>query len=139
VLSAVHTWSFSAARMDGRAVESRIGIVFQFPQSFLPNIVSKERKYDEPLADLNDRGALPVFTVEPDYPTTSIAEGSVVLYDLVDSQGQITSTSVLHNVESLTAPTEAASHEWKFVPGKQAGVKTDSAVMIVVTVRRPAL
>jgi TonB family protein len=139
VLSAVHTWSFLPARMDGRAVEARIGIVFQFPQSFLPHVTSRQRKYDEPLADSDDRGALPVFTVEPDYPTTSIAEGSVVLYDSVDSQGQITSTSILRNVGSLTAPTEAALHEWKFVPGKQAGVITDSAVVVVVTFRRPTL
>jgi outer membrane biosynthesis protein TonB len=139
VLSAVHTWSFLPARMDGRAVEARIGIVFQFPQSFLPRVTSRERKYEESLANSADRAALPVVTVEPDYPTTSIAAGSVILYDLVDSQGQITSTSILRNVESLTAPAVAASHQWQFAPGKQAGAKTDSAVVVVVTVRRPTL
>jgi TonB family protein len=139
VLSAVHTWSFSPAEMDGRAVDARIGIVFQFPQSFLPKVTSRERKYEEPLANSADRGALPVVTLEPDYPTTSIAEGSVVLYESIDPQGQITSTSILHNLESLTAPTIDATHKWQFVPGKQAGAKSDSAVMVVVTYRRPTL
>lgn len=137
VLSAVHTWSFLPARMDGRAVEARIGIVFQFPQSFLPQVTSRERKYEEPLADSADRGALPVVTVEPDYPTNSFTEGSVVLSELVDSQGHIISSSILCDVESLTAPTVAALHRWQFVPGKQAGARTDSAVVVVVTFRRP--
>ncbi len=137
VLSAIQTWSFSPARLDGHAVEARIGIVFQFPQSFLPGVTSKEHRYEEPLANAPERGALPVVTVEPDYPPTSIAEGSVVLDELVDQQGQIISTSVLRNVESLSAPTVAASHRWQFVPGKQGGVKTDSEVIVVVTFRRP--
>jgi hypothetical protein len=136
VLSAVRTWTFDPARLDGHAVEGRIGIVFQFPQSFLPPMTSKEREHKEPLADSDDRGALPVVTVEPDYPTSSIAEGSVALYDIADSDGHITSTSILRSVESLTNPTMAAVQQWQFVPGKQAGTATGSAVVVVVTFRR---
>jgi Trypsin-like peptidase domain/Gram-negative bacterial TonB protein C-terminal len=139
VLGAVRTWIFSPARQDGRAVDGRLGIIFQFPQSFLLPITSRERKYAEPLADSADRGALPVLTVEPDYPVNSIAEGSVALYARIDAQGQITSTSVVNDVESLSAPTKAALRQWRFVPGKQAGAKTDSAVAVVITFRRPAL
>ena len=139
VLSAVRTWTFSPARMDGRVVDARIGIVFQFPTSFLFHLGSGEHNYDEPLANSKDRGPLPVLTVEPDYPVNSITEGSVVLYELVDSQGQVSSTSILSGVESLTASTEAAVSKWQFAPGKQAGAETDSAVVVVVTFRRPAL
>ena len=137
VLDAVRTWSFSPARLDGRAVEGRIGIAFQFPQSFLPAVTSRERNYKEPLADAAERGALPMYSIEPDYPVNSIAEGSVVLYGLVDSNGQLTSTSVVRNVDSLTATTDTAVHHWKFVPGKQAGAGAESAVVVVVTFRRP--
>lgn len=139
VLNAVHTWSFEPARMDGKAVEGRIGIVFQFPQSFLPHVTPGKRSYQEPLADSPDRGALPVFTIEPQYPVNSIAQDSVALYESVDAQGHVTSSSVLRDVESLTAPTEAATQQWQFVPGKQGGAKTDSAVVVVVTFRRPTL
>lgn len=138
VLGAVHTWSFTPARMDGRAVEGRVGIVFQFPQSFLPNLTSNQHKYDEPLADSADRAALPVLTLEPDYPINSIAEGSVALYELVDADGEVTSTSVLSDIESLGASTRAALTKWQFVPGKQGGTKIGSADVIVVTFRRPA-
>ncbi len=138
-LDAVRTWSFEAAKLDGRSVAGHIGIVFQFPQSFLPAVTSRERNYKEPLADAADRGALPVATIEPDYPVNSIAEGSVVLYGLVDPDGQLTSTSVVRNVDSLSATTDAAVHHWKFVSGKQAGAKAESAVIVVVTFRRPTL
>lgn len=137
VLDAVHTWSFTAATVNGRAVEGRIGIVFQFPQSFLPAVTARGRKYSEPLADAAERGALPVETIEPVYPVNSIAEGSVVLYETVNPEGSIGDATVLRDIPSLTAPTEAAIQDWKFVPGKQAGAKTDSAVVVVVTYRRP--
>lgn len=136
-LGAVRTWSFLPARMDGRAVESRIGIVFQFPQSFLPQMVQKDHKYEEPLAGAVDRGALPVLTVEPGYPPASIAEGSVILDGLVDGQGRITSVSVIHDVASLAAPTKAALQQWQFVPGLRAGAKAPSQVIVVTTFRRP--
>jgi TonB family protein len=137
VLDAVHTWSFTAARVDGRAVEGRIGIVFQFPQSFLPAVTARGRKYSEPLADAAERGALPVETIEPVYPVNSIAEGSVILYETVNPQGSISDTTVLRDIPSLTAPTQSATQDWKFVPGKRAGAKMDSAVVVVVTYRRP--
>ncbi|HWF38498.1 MAG TPA: TonB family protein [Candidatus Acidoferrales bacterium] len=138
-LDAVRTWSFSPAQMDGRVAAGRIGIVFQFPQSYVPAIVARDRTYVEPLADAAGRGALPVYTIEPTYPINSIAEGSVILYGLVDPQGQLTSTTVIRNIDSLTVPTEQAVAQWKWAPGKDAGAKTVSPVIVVVTYRRPTL
>jgi hypothetical protein len=138
-LSAVRTWTFTPAQLDGRSVEARIGIVFQFPQSYVPPLASKERKHGEPSAESDDRVALPVFTVEPDYPVNSIAQGSVGLYNLVDSEGHITSTSTLLDLEPLTAPTLAALRRWQFAPAKQAGAATECAVIVVETFRRPTL
>ena len=139
VLDAVHTWSFLPAHLDGHAVEARLGIVFQFPQSFLPPLTTQDRKYEEPSGDSPDHSALPVATVEPNYPPTSIAEGSVILYDVINKAGEIASTDVLRDIPSLTDPTVAASHEWHFAPAEQSGRESESAVVIVVTFRRPAL
>jgi len=139
VLGAVHTWSFLPARSEGRAIEARLGIIFQFPQSFLPPLGTRERKYEESLADSADRAPLPIVTVEPNYPPNSTADGSIVLYEVIGRQGEVTSTEVLHEVESLTAPTVAALRQWRFVPGKQAGANTLSAVAVVVTFRRAAV
>lgn len=137
VLDAVRTWSFSPAHRDGHVVPGRIGIVFQFPQSYVPAVVSRERTYPEPLADASSRGALPVYTIEPIYPINSIAEGSVVLYGVVNPQGQLASAKLVRNIDSLSIPTEDGVAQWKWVPGNDAGTATESAVLIVVTYRRP--
>lgn len=137
-LDAVRTWTFSPSRSDGRAAGNRIGIVFQFPQSFLRPATSKERTYGEPFANSADRGALPSAIVEPDYPLTGNAGYSVILYEYVDSQGRIKSTYTLRGAESLTAAAVNAAQQWQFVPARQAGKTTDSAVIVVVTFRRPA-
>lgn len=136
-LDAVHTWTFSPAQMDGQVVRTRIAIVVQFPQSFLPKHTAPEREYAPPSDDLVDHGPLPVYTVEPDYPLKTVVEGSVILYQLVDHQGQVTSTQIFHDVEPLTASTLAASQKWEFTPAKEAGVNTSSAVIVVVTFRHP--
>lgn len=81
VLNAVRTWTFSPAQMDGRVVQARMGIVFQFPQSFLPKLTAGEPKYARPSEDTASHGALPLITVEPAYPPNTVAEGSVILYD----------------------------------------------------------
>jgi outer membrane biosynthesis protein TonB len=137
VLDAVHTWTFLPAQMDGEKVKARIGIVVQFPQSFLPKHTAPDRKYAPPSEDLVDHGPLPVYTVEPDYPLKTVVEGSVVLYQLVDQQGLVTSTHVFHDVEPLTASTLVASQKWEFIPAKEAGSSTSSVVIVVVTFRHP--
>lgn len=138
-LSAVRTWTFKPAEQDGRAVEARIGIVFQFAQSFLPKEVSRERKHDDVLSDTENRGPLPIVTLEPNYPVNSVAEGSVGLYGLVDPDGHLNSLSTLFGVGSLTTPTADAVHRWQFAPGKQGGAANESAVIVVETFRRPTL
>ncbi len=139
VMDAVQNWTFQPARLDGHPAAARIGIVFNFPQSSLPKVTSGERKYEEPSAVSSTHGPLPLYTIEAAYPPNSIGEGSVALYSSVDAQGKIASTSVLEDVPSLTKPAIAALEQWKFAPGKQAGVDADSAVIVVVTSRRPTL
>ena len=139
VLGAVETWTFLPARQDGRPVASRIGIVFQFAQPFLPKLTARVHEYKETGTDSKDRAALPVFTLEPEYPPTSIGEGSVILNEIVDRQGQVTSMHVVRDLESLTAPTVAAVTQWKFASGRRAGENAPSDVIVVVTFRRPAV
>lgn len=139
VLGAVETWTFLPARQDGRPVASRIGIVFQFAQSFLPKLTARVHEYKETGTDSKDRAALPVYTLEPEYPSTSIGEGSVILNEIVDREGHVTSTHVVRDLESLTAPTVAAVTQWKFASGRRAGENAASGVIVVVTFRRPAV
>jgi TonB family protein len=135
-LSAMRTWIFLPARADGHAVGARIGVTFQFPQTFLSASSKRARDYGEPSANSSDRGPQPVATVEPDSLPNSAGEGSVILFDVVDRQGQITSTTEVYGLESLTTPAEAAMHQWRFAPGKHAGTDTDSAAVAVFIFRR---
>lgn len=137
VLNAVRTWTFSPARADGRAVEAHLGIVFQFPQSFLPKMAVREHRYERPSGENAGRAALPLSTVEPVYPPNTNAEGSVILYELLNPEGQVSSTRVLQDIAPLTSATLTATREWQFAPGKQAGANRDSAVIVVVTYRHP--
>lgn len=139
VLGAVQTWTFLPARVDGRAVEARIGIVFEFPQPFLPKITARVHEYKETGTDSKDRGVLPTYTLEPDYPPNSIGEGSVILHEIVDRDGRVTSMHVLRDLPSLTVPTVSAVRQWRFTPGRREGEAVESGVIVVMTFRRPAL
>lgn len=138
-LGALQTWTFLPARQDGRPVDARIGIVFQFAQPYLPKMTARVHEYKEAGMDSKDRAALPVFTLEPEYPPNSIGEGSVILNEVVDRDGHVTSMHVVRDLESLTAPTVAAVRQWKFAPGRRAGEAVESGVIVVVTFRRPAV
>lgn len=135
-LGAAKTWSFVPARLNGQIVPSRIGIVFQFAESFLPRVTPNLNQPTGPLPNAANSAALPVTTVQPNYPPDSLAEGSVILYGLVDSQGQLTSLSALHSVPSLTTPAEDAVRHWQFASGVRDGAPAESAVIVVTTFRR---
>jgi outer membrane biosynthesis protein TonB len=135
-LGAVQTWSFYPAIQDGHAVAARIGITFQFLQSHERVGTVQAHKFDEPRAVWPDRGALPVFTVEPLPPSTTGRDGGVILYDVVAADGQLNSVKVLNESESLASGALAALRQWRFIPGRRDGADTDSAGIVVMTFRR---
>ncbi|PYT83333.1 MAG: hypothetical protein DMG40_03375 [Acidobacteria bacterium] len=139
VLGALQTWTFLPARQDGRAVDARLGIVFQFPQPYVPKMTARVHEYKETGMDSKDRAALPLFTLEPEYPPNSIGEGSVILNEIADSQGRVTSIHVVRDLETLTAPTVAAVKQWKFAPARRGGEDVESGVIVVATFRRPVV
>lgn len=141
VFSTVRTWTFFPAMAEGHAVASRIGIAFQFSQSSLavqskPSQAGSKPRFEEPLPNAAERGALPIDTVEPEYAGAGDVEGSVILYDLVSPQGDVTSVQVLRGLEQLTSTTVAAARQLRFVPGKRIGTASDSAAVVVFTFRR---
>ncbi|HKW35477.1 MAG TPA: energy transducer TonB [Candidatus Acidoferrum sp.] len=139
VLGAVQTWTFLPACQDGHDIEARVGIVFQFAQPYLPKLMARVHEYKETATDTKDRGALPLYTLEPDYPANSVGEGSVVLNEIVDKEGRVSSIHVVRDLASLTSPTVGAVQQWKFAPGKHGGEPVDSGVIVVVTFRHPAV
>jgi len=134
-LASVRTWSFAPAREDGTPVEARIGIIFQFSQSYEPPRIPKAHKYDEPLTAAGERGALPVVTIEPQGPAPNAQDGSVILEAPIARDGQIGSVQVLRDTDSLAAGATAAIQQWSFAAAKRGGLATDSPAIIVVAFR----
>lgn len=135
VFDTVRTWSFFPARSDGRAVPARIGITFQFSQSYEPTRAEAEHSYDEPLALAADRGALPVATIEAQYPAPSATDSGEIFYGLVGQQGELISIRPLDEAEPFATAALAAFDQWRFVPGKRGGRASDSATIIVMVFR----
>jgi TonB family protein len=135
VLGTVQSWSFSPAQLDGHAVPARIGITFQFSQSHEPERTAPVHKYDEPVKVWADRGSVPVFTVEPLSPALTDRDGNVILYEDVGPEGQVTSTKVFRDSESLSSPALIAINRWRFIPGRRAGSDSDSTEIVVLAVR----
>jgi TonB family protein len=136
--SAMRTWTFHPAFTDGHPVEARIGATFQFPQMYLPASAKRTHAYEESFANSPDHGALPVATVEPVSPRSTAIEGSVILFDLVDAQGHVSSSQELYGSDSLTPAAELAARQWRFAPGRNNGNEMDSAAVIVILFRRSA-
>lgn len=139
VLAAVQTWTFLPARAaDKKVAETRIGIVFQFPGSLASVRAPQEHRYEGPLADVPERGALPIDTPKPETSQAKLAEGSVILCEQVDSHGQVDTVEVVRGQESFTAASVAAARQWRFAPGRRGGTDSASEVIVVVTFRRSA-
>jgi TonB family protein len=137
-LAAARTWTFVPARSGGHAAEARIAIAFQFPQPYVPPRSATAHNYGEGAsAGAPNRAAIALATVEPKYPPESSVEGSVILYEALDSQGVPTSTQIVRGLDALTPAVLAAARKWRFAPARQSGAATESAAILVVTVRRP--
>ncbi len=127
-LVAVRTWTFLPARNDGQVVETRIGIAFQFPQPYVPPRTATTHNYEDGSADSPEknsaeRGALPIVTVEPEYPSGTDVHGAVILSADISEQGRLDSVKILRGLDPLTPAAVAALRQWHFAPGKRAGAK----------------
>jgi len=137
-LAAIRTWTFVSTRTANDATEPRISITFQFVQPYAPPRSPTIHEYEagSPYSG-QDVAAQPIKTVEPKYPNTSSADGSVILYESIDREGQVASVQAVSGSESLAAAALSAAHEWRFAPARRAGVAMDSAAIVVFTFRHP--
>jgi TonB family protein len=137
-LVAVRTWTFLPARVDGRVIETRIGIAFQFRQPYVPPRTATVHNYEHASAGALEAGATPTVTVEPEYPPSSTnAPGSVILLADISDQGQLRSAKVLRGSEPFTPAAIAAIDQWRFAPGKRLGASVNSPAIVVFTFSQP--
>ena len=134
-LTSLRTWVFSPARLAGQPIPARIGVTFEFVQSREPMRAPAAQQHDEPLPSAPDRAALPVFTVEPRFPSAPPRDGSVILSAVVGSDGRLGPLKVLMDSESLAPATSEAIGNWRFVPGRRGGSNSPSLAIVVVVFR----
>jgi hypothetical protein len=84
--------------------------------------------------------AYPKTVVEPAYPPTSQAEGSVVLRLNVNADGSVSKVRIVKDLGDITGACAAAARSWRFVPALDIkGISIPSEAYAVCVVRRPVL
>jgi TonB family protein len=136
VLSAVRSWSFVPARVNGEGVEARIGIAFRFEQP-VSTVGEKPAALDyvKPVADASERGPLPIQRVDADASAISASEGSVILSAQIDAQGHPAAVRIVRDSESLGGAMATGIGQWKFAPGKRDGMNC-AATFVAVEIFR---
>src|ERR1700693_4027545 len=114
-----------------------MGIAFQFRQPYLPPRTATVHNYEHASAVALEAGATPTVTVEPEYPSSTNAPGSVILFADISDQGQLNSAKVLRGSEPFTPPAFAAIHQWQFARGKRLGANVNSPAIVVFTFSQP--
>jgi hypothetical protein len=142
-LVAARTWTFLPSRSDDHAIESRIGIAFDFvPRLSAASTPAKTHNYEATSTNpaeyhSPDSAAFPVVTVEPEYPSEANTQSSVILYAAIDEHGQLDSVNVSRGLEPFTSSAIAALHQWRFAPARHFGVNVAAPVIVVFTFAQP--
>lgn len=141
-LVSVRTWIFLPASQDSHSNEPRIGIAFDFVPRLAASKAPKTHNYENAFSDSRERNsperaALPVATVEPEYPPDANVQSSVILSADITQQGQLDSVKILRGADPFTDSATTAIHQWRFEPGKHLGATIPSRVIVVFTFAQP--
>lgn len=128
----VRRWSFQPALLDGKPVKSSITTAFAFSSSLWPG---------PSWAKSSVKGLLPfkpiavVSTIGAEYPSRSVASGSVILKVIIGGGGAIGNIEVIHGIPSLTEVAEQTARKWKFQPATFNGETISSPMIASFTFR----
>jgi hypothetical protein len=136
-LVSVRTWTFVRASPDSLAPEPRIGIIFDFVPRLAASKAPKTHNYENAYSDSREHAALPVATVEPEYPPDANAQSSVFLSADITQQGQLDSVKILRGADPFIDSATTALLQWRFEPGKHLGATIPSQVIVVFTFAQP--
>ncbi|HEV2416601.1 MAG TPA: energy transducer TonB [Terriglobia bacterium] len=130
----VRRWNFQSALLDGKPVKSSITTAFAFSSSLSPSSSWTKSKVEEllpfePIAVVSTIGA--------EYPSRSVASGSVILKVIIGRRGAIDNIEVLHGIPSLTEVAEQTVQKWKFQPATVNSETISSPMIASFTFRVP--
>jgi outer membrane biosynthesis protein TonB len=140
-VSAVTSWTFTAAKLDGQPVTSIINVQVVFNPG-APQNQNLQLTPGGPVPDPNPPGYLPPELSQVSYatyPPNSIAQGAVVLDAQVDKFGQIKKLTPIRAVASLTLAAIAAAKTWSLNPAKLNDKPQDAKLAIAFVFRSPTI
>jgi protein TonB len=136
-VSSVARWRF---RNETRS-EKPVSVTFLFREAAIYPV--RPIEFFLPAADRplpRDFPPMPKLAIDPGYPPTSIAEGTVVIEVDVDSAG------VPRALREIGAPPNPlgqialnAVRQWKFAPAIRNGRAVDGTAIVVITFPRPVV
>lgn len=140
-ISAVTSWTFTPAKLDGQAVESTINVHVVFNPG-APQIQNLQLTPGAPVPQPNPPGYLPPELSQVSYavyPPNSIAQGAVVLDLRIDKSGQIKKITTIRGIPSLTEAATAAAKTWSLNPAKLNDKPQDAKLVIAFVFRSPTI
>ncbi|MFZ0883867.1 MAG: energy transducer TonB [Candidatus Acidiferrales bacterium] len=140
-ISALTSWTFTPAKLDGQAVESTINVQVVFNPGG-PQNQNLQLTPGAVVPQPNPPGYLPPTLSQVSYatyPPASIVEGAVVLDLHIGKSGQIKKITPIRTIPSLTQPAIAAANTWSINPAKLNDKPEAANVVVAFVFRSPTI
>jgi TonB family protein len=128
-VAAVSRWIFRPAKVNGRAVNTRMQIPLIFS---LPRGAQKAAQARLP----KDAPARPVFQIAPTYPAAAGmvgADGEVIVDFKVTVDGYVKGARAVRSTQKVfEAPAVSAVSRWRFIPARAKGKMIETRVQVPV-------
>jgi outer membrane biosynthesis protein TonB len=141
-ISAVHSWTFSTATLDGKPVPSNLVVNIVYDPGFLgaDNIPLPPPAQVQPITK-NGPAYLPAQLTTASfapYPPKTKAQDSVVFNVSLDANGNVTKVATLRDVPPLTASALGTLKKWSFSPATYDGNPIASTMLVAIVFRSPS-
>jgi outer membrane biosynthesis protein TonB len=132
-INSVEDWTFSPAKVAGKAVTSRIPIAVTFrpPYSFAdPVPLPKFVPQSEAAIQAEFQPAEVLFATFPIYPRITVISGTVILEVTLSAEGKAEGVRVLRDVPPLTDEAEAVVGNWRYMAATWNGHAVRSKIVM---------
>jgi len=137
----VKTWKFEPAKLNGKAVTSRITVAVTFnPASLLAaNVPLPPLVHQDDEVRIQSSFQPPEVTraTFPTLPANTLIPGAVILEVGINEAGRAQSTKALRGAPPFTTTAIQAIEDWRFIPATLNGRPVESKVVLVFCFRQP--
>ena len=141
-ISAVHSWAFSPATLDGKPVPSNLVANIVYDPGFLgaDNIPLPPPAQVQSITK-NGPAYLPAQLTNASfapYPPKTKAQDSVVFNVSLDANGNVAKVATLRDIPPLTASALGALKKWSFSPATYDGNPIASTMVVAIVFHSPS-